>query len=243
MNTCRKINRIVCAGFLFFLCASCTAPASKAESTGISVTGTGIVSIKPDTARIRLAVVTEDNEAAKAASKNAELTDAVIQAVQKAGIGAEDTATRDYRVYRRSRYNPQTGATEYGSYGVSNNLTVTVRNIADTGKIIDAALQAGANELSAISFYARDTSAAYDQARTQAFMHAQNAAHTLCAAAGKKLGSAIFIEEYQNGSAYRNSVVNYALEERALKMSSAATPISAGETDVSVALKVVFDFK
>lgn len=234
--------KIAAAGLAFLLAGTLLFALSKPENTGIQVTGTGIVSIKPDTARIRLAVVTEDNEAAKAAAKNAELTDAVIKAVQKAGIAAEDTATRDYNLYRQSRYNSNTGTNEYRGYRVSNSLTVTVRDIAHTGKIIDAALQAGANELSDISFYARDTSAAYEQARTQAFLHAQNAAETLSAASGKKLGKALFIEEYQNHSAYRNSA-DYVLEERAIKMSSVSTPITPGETEVSVTLRVVFEFK
>ena len=234
--------KIAAAGLAFLLAGTLLFALSKPENTGIQVTGTGIVSIKPDTASIRLAVVTEDNEAAKAAAKNAELTDAVIKAVQKAGIAAEDTATRNYSLYRQSRYNSATGTNEYRGYRVSNDLTVTVRDIAHTGKIIDAALQAGANELSDISFYAQDTSAAYEQARTQAFLHAQNAAEALSTAAGKKLGKALFIEEYQNHSAYRNSA-DYVLEERARKMSSVSTPITPGETEVSVTLRVVFEFK
>ena len=131
--------KIAAAGLAFLLAGTLLFALSKPENTGIQVTGTGIVSIKPDTARIRLAVVTEDNEAAKAAAKNAELTDAVIKAVQKAGIAAEDTATRDYNLYRQSRYNSNTGTNEYRGYRVSNSLTVTVRDIAHTGKIIDAA--------------------------------------------------------------------------------------------------------
>lgn len=159
MNVNRKFYAVLVAAV--FLLGAALYASSKSEQIGITVTGTGIVTTKPDTASITLAVVTEEREAASAAAKNAELMAAVTKAVLNCGIKAEDMATRNYNVYRQSRYNSQTGEQEEKGYQVSNNLTVTVRNINETGKVIDAALKAGANQLSNVSFYTNDTTQAY----------------------------------------------------------------------------------
>lgn len=167
---------------------------------------------------------------------------AVTKAVLNCGIKAEDMATRNYNVYRQSRYNSQTGEQEEKGYQVSNNLTVTVRNISETGKVIDAALKAGANQLSNVSFYTNDTTQAYVQARKQAVMHAQDAARVLSESAGRKTGKLIFIEEFSNGSVYRNAV---AFDTAMLKSSAygESTPINPGDTEVSVTVKAVFELK
>ena len=107
MNVNRKFYTVLVAAV--FLLGAALYASSKPEQTGITVTGTGIVTTKPDTASITLAVVTDDREAASAAAKNAELMAAVTKAVLNCGIKAEDMATRNYNVYRQSRYNPQTG--------------------------------------------------------------------------------------------------------------------------------------
>lgn len=240
MNVNRKFYAALVAAV--FLLGAALYASSKPEQTGITVTGTGIVTTKPDTASITLAVVTEEHEAASAAAKNAELMAAVTKAVLNCGIKAEDMATRNYNVYRQSRYNPQTGEQEEKGYQVSNNLTVTVRNISETGKVIDAALKAGANQLSNVSFYTNDTTQAYVQARKQAVMHAQDAARVLSESAGRKTGKLIFIEEFANDSVYRNAV---AFDTAMLKSSAyeESTPINPGDTEVSVTVKAVFELK
>ena len=240
MNVNRKFYAALVSAV--FLLGAALYASSKPEQTGITVTGTGIVTTKPDTASITLAVVTEEREAASAAAKNAELMAAVTKAVLNCGIKAEDMATRNYNVYRQSRYNPQTGEQEEKGYQVSNNLTVTVRNINETGKVIDAALKAGANQLSNVSFYTNDTTQAYTQARKQAVMHAQDAARVLSESAGRKTGKLIFIEEFSNGSVYRNAV---AFDTALLKSSAyeESTPINPGDTEVSVTVKAIFELK
>ena len=117
-----------------------------------------------------------------------------------------------------------------------------MRNINETGKVIDAALKAGANQLSNVSFYTNDTTQAYVQARKQAVMHAQDAARVLSESAGRKTGKLVFIEEFSNGSGYRNAV---AFDTAMLKSSAyeESTPINPGDTEVSVTVKAVFELK
>ena len=100
-----------------------------------------------------------------------------------------------------------------------------MHDIQKTGAIIDAALIAGANK----------------QARTKAVLQAKEAAQTLSAAAGQKIGAVLSIEELSGIPIYRNTV-NYDVSM--LKSSGQeATPITPGDTEVSVTVKVVFELK
>lgn len=206
------------------------------EIPTVTVIGTGVITLKPDTASITLAVETVNTEVSVAATENAELMTRVTDALLQAGVAKDDIATRNYYVSQDSSYNQETRKTEYSDYRVSNNLTITVRAIDKTGSVIDAALSAGANRLSNVNFYASDAVDAYEEARKLAIMQAKDAAQTLATAAEKKLGETTTIEEYNNPAAYRNT-----FSEKAFMSDSAPTPITAGDTEISVRVQVVFE--
>ena len=51
------------------------------------------------------------------------------------------------------RYNfPGNKAPELVGYDVSNNVTVTVRKVADLGPLLDKMVQAGSNQINGITF-------------------------------------------------------------------------------------------
>ncbi len=208
-----------------------------ADPATISVNGTGTISIKADTASITLAVITFDQEASVAASKNATIMNKVSQSLLSAGISSEDISTDNYYLRQETRYYDD-GKKETKEYRVSNNITVIVKDIDKVGATIDAALSGGANQLSNVSFFASNTSKAYDQARVLAVQQASNSAALLTQTAGRKLGKAIRIEEYSNGSALRNEYV-----ADMVMMKAESTPISSGSTDISVTVQITFEMK
>lgn len=208
---------------------------------GISVTGTGTISLKPDTATILLAVVTRDIEAAKAAQLNADLMTKVMTAVQAKGIADDGLATKNFSMFQESNYDSD-GNRKTTGYKVTNNLTVTINDIEKVGEVIDAALSAGANQLSSINFFARDTTEAYTQARKLAVQQATDAATTLAQAAGCTLGSAFSITEQSNNSGYRNEVAYDAVMLQS-KSAVMGTPVTAGSTDITVNVNMRFTIK
>ena len=108
-----------------------------AESPTISVNGTGTISIKADTASITLAVITFDQEASSAASKNAVIMNKVSQSLLEEGILPEDITTNNYYLRQETRYSDD-GKKEKQEYRVSNNITVIIKDIDKVGNVIDA---------------------------------------------------------------------------------------------------------
>lgn len=225
--------------FVFFISLIICVPLFAAPDT-VTVNGTGTVNLKPDTVSIALSVVTSNPVAATAASENAELMSTVTASVLTAGVKAEDIATRGYNMYQETHYNSESQKTEYGNYRVNNELTVTVRDIAKTGSIIDVALNSGANGLSYVNFFVNDAKEAYQEARILAMQQAREAADALCNAVDKKVVTPISIEEFRNASVYRNAV---AFDSTNKLVSASGTPITPGDTEITVTVKVVYEMK
>lgn len=226
--------------FVFFISLIISVSLFASPDT-VTVNGTGTVSLKPDTASITLSVITSDPVAATAASENAELMSKVTAAVLEAGVKVEDIATRGYNMYQESQYNSDSRKTEYGNYRVNNELTITVRDITKTGSIIDVALNSGANGLSSVHFFVNDAKDAYKEARILAMQQAREAADALCSAVDKKVVTPISIEEFGNGSVYRNAVAFGGA--KLMPALTAGTPITPGDTEITVTVKVVYEMK
>lgn len=192
----------------------------------------------PDTATIQLSVVTRHSSVAEAVSENAALMTRVQEAILDQGLARESFSTSNYRITQESSY--INGKTLPGDYRVSNMLTIVLRDITKAGTVIDAAIIAGANELSSLDFSVSDTTLAVEEARELAVFQARAAAEKLAEAAGAKVGRVLSIsEENYNRPLYQSNARLYAAAESA----AVGTPVTAGKSDVSVSVHAVFELK
>lgn len=120
-------------------------------------------------------------------------------------------------------------------FRATNTVQVTVPDTAIVGRVIDAALQAGANELGGITFSL--STASSTRARTEAYQEAVAAAHAdataIASAAGLQITGVKSISE--DGSCCVGPI--YAAAGSA---GSASTPVLAGQQTVQVSLNVVY---
>jgi len=209
----------------------------QTQST-ISVSGTGQVSAQPDTAVITIGVETQASDAATAMSQNSQKMTAVVNALEQAGVAAQDIQTQVVQL--QPVYQQQQGqttsitGTEVIGYIATNLVQVRTQKLDSLGQIVDAAVQAGANRIQSISFEISDTSALMDQARQAAWQDAQHKASQLADLAGAQLGSVVTITESSQGP---TPIVAQALS------SSAAVPIQAGTQAVQVTIQVTWAIK
>jgi len=112
--------------------------------------GTGTVRATPDIVKASLGVITENKELKVSQEENSIKTNNVINTLKKMGIKEEDTRTESYSI--TLVYDYVEGKKIFRGYKVANNLSITIRNIEETGKIIDASVDAGANIVNDISF-------------------------------------------------------------------------------------------
>jgi uncharacterized protein len=228
------------AGVLVAAVASPALQVRAADDTGattkvINVTGVGTVKIKPDVADLSVGVQVQRDRADAASIDAANEMDKVIKALKKAGIAEDDIQTTQLSLDPVYDYN-NSPATLTG-YSATNIVSVTIRDLATAGTVIDAAVDAGANNVGGLSFRKDDTTAAESQARAQAMTQAKAIADELAKAAGVEITGVVSISE-TSGTVPQPIYFSDAVAGGAMR--DAATPVQAGNIDVTVTVAVVY---
>jgi uncharacterized protein YggE len=123
-----------------------------AQPFGISATGLGEVKAAPDRATILFSVETRSATAAEASQQNATRQTAVLAALRAAGLAEADVGTVSYTLQPDMVYDEPTRRARVAGYVARNTVRADVREIVNVGRVIDAAIRAGANEVSSLQF-------------------------------------------------------------------------------------------
>jgi uncharacterized protein YggE len=164
--------------------------AAAADNTAalrtISVSGQGEVSGKPDQAHLSAGVVTQAPTAATALSANTTAMNRVFAALKTLGIPDNKIQTSNFSVQPQyPPYRPDTAEPRnIVGYQVSNQVSVTVDDLAKLGPALDALVKSGANQLGGVSFAIADPKPLAERARAAAVGNAAAKARTLAGAAG-----------------------------------------------------------
>lgn len=156
------------------------------ESTkprAVRASGEATVSAKPDRAEISIGVSTEAPTAAVAASENAKQSQQILETL-KAAIGSGgELKTSGYSIGPEYDYRNH-GSPKLTGYRANNSVRVTLDNLTLVGKVIDAATQAGANNIGGVSFTLRNDQAVRTQALAEAAAKARESAEAIAKALG-----------------------------------------------------------
>ena len=211
-----------------------TAAESDATRT-INVSGEGRVSMTPDVAVLNLGVTIRDPQLATAQSNATTAMNAVRDALKSAGVTDRDIQTSNYSVYVEQDYN-QPNQPVIG-YNVNQMVTAKVRQIDKAGDVIQAAVDAGANQISGIWFTLEDTSDAVRQARELAVADARARAEHLASLSNATLGPVQTISE---GYSTPGAPVPYAASGAAAESAAMAPKIDPGTMEVIVTVSVSY---
>lgn len=228
---------------LILILALGTATANTApEAPGrLEVTGQAVITTAPDTARIILGVETTSTSVNAATSANAERMATVLEALKDLGIPNSHVATSGYTIYSyRDIYQGSTvdGAQEQTIYNVQNKVTVTTDRLDEVGRIVDAAVQAGANQIQSVSFDLADKELLQLEALDAATKQAMGKARAMAESAGVSLGGISGMEEeYGTYAPFNESV-----QKMAQGLGDAGTSITPGEVEVRAVVKMTFWF-
>lgn len=197
----------------------------------ILATGAASGEYDPDVAVINIAVETIGRTASEAARDNADRAGEVIRELKKL-IGPEGSI-------KTSRYaiNPVYRAkdrTRPDAYRVTNRVTVRTWKLKETGKILDRAIESGANRIEGLSFELSDYSAQCEALLKEASRKARTEAGMMAANFDVDLGSVVRISQSCSPGAVMTRY--YAAE-------AARTPIEAGGVKVTALVEAVFRLK
>ncbi|RIK51157.1 MAG: hypothetical protein DCC57_10990 [Chloroflexi bacterium] len=218
--------------------AQATQPVVSASvNRAITVVGEGKVSIEPDIARVTIGVETVKNTVQEASAENKTTVEAVLAALRAQGIEDKDIQTSGFSIYA-DRYGPE-GPLAEGDvrYRVSNNVMVVIRNLENVGTILDAAVEAGANNIYGVEFALDDPSAIESDAREKAIADARTKAEDIASLSEVTLGQVISVSEViGSGGGYYAS--NFA--EQARGFGGGGAPIQPGQLELVMQLQVVY---
>ena len=163
---------------------------------------------------------------------------AVLAKIKSFGVDPKDIATISYNVDPITSNAKEGETPAITGYHVSNIVQIKIRNLDNVGKILDAAIAAGANSLNSLYFTVDDPSAYQKAARQQAVSDAMAKAKTLADAAGVKLGSIISISENVSTPI---TFFNRAAAPSAVGLGGGAPgPVETGQTEITVSVEMHF---
>jgi uncharacterized protein YggE len=200
----------------------------------ITVDGHGVVSAEPDTASVWLGVAVTAARADDALDQASRDVRSLIDAMRGLGVAADDIVTTNVSLWPQygSNVNRITG------YQASNDVRVTIRDIAAAGPVIDAAAASAGDavRINGITFSVDDTSAAIGAARAEAMRDAAVRASQYASAGGATVGAVTQISEQQVTSPWpvQDAAATTAADR-------ASVPIQPGTQDLTVDVTVVYE--
>jgi uncharacterized protein len=168
-------------------------PAANAQAPvrTISVTGEGSITAANDTARLGFGVEGRGPTRPVALRRSSANLRRVLAALKGLAVADRDLRTRGVSVARRRDRRGR----RLPGYIARSGVTAIVRDVTQTGAVIDAAVAAGAVSVDGPSFFVDDRQAELRRALVAAFRDARSKAAALAAEAGLTLGQTISIRE------------------------------------------------
>ncbi len=215
--------------------ASAQTPTASSDGTLLSISAEAQATRIPDIATISSGVVTQAADANSALRANAEQMSKVMAAVKAAGIAERDVQTTGIGVYPQYRYAEYQPPAITG-YQATNTVSLKIRDLTKLGKVLDALVASGSNQINGPSFEIDEPEAAYDEARRNALKKAEARAEMYAKTLGVRVRRIASISE---GGGFNQPSPMPMMKAGA--MEARDTQISPGETSLSVNLNVVFE--
>lgn len=212
--------------------AAATAPdqASGVLAPYLRFTGSGKVTMRPDRGTITFQTHGTGTTLVLAQNQASAAMRAVLRRLEADGVGRADLETSGVSGGPRPRQ---------GDYAADQSLTVTVRDLARTGRLLADGTAAGAQSVYGVDFSIAEQRHAYDQAVAAAVSDARAKAAAAAAVAGLHVTGVVSVDETQSEPVF------YGLDRASaggVVHSAAPVPVQRGTQQVSAQITVVFSY-
>ena len=220
--------RLIFSAFLLLLTMQVNAEQSTSPLSSIRVTGQSTITANPDRAQIDIGVETHAPQSQAAATQNATRLTAALAALRKAVGSSGEIKTASYSLNTEYEYHPN-GTRTLTGYVANNVVHITLNDLTKVGSVIDAATDAGANEVQDVRFTLSDQQAVRAQALREAVLRAKADAGVLASALDLKVLRILAVESSDGGGPFQH-IVPMA---RSIAAAKAPTPIEPGTIEVT----------
>ena len=208
------------------------------SGTRLDVSATGEVSRVPDVAIITAGVMTRSQSATGAITENAARMERVRAALKRAGIPDRDIQTANLSLNPEYRYQ-ENQPPQLTGYTASNQVNVRFRDIRNTGRILDALVAEGANQINGPNLTIDKPETALDEARTKAIAAGRARAELYARALGMRVARLLSVSE---GGGYSVPPPMPMMRAEARGM-AADTKIDPGEQQLQVTVTMSFELQ
>lgn len=208
------------------------------EGTRLDITATGEVTRVPDVAIISAGVVSRAPTATGAIQDSADRIQRVLAALKRAGVEDRDIQTGSISLNPEYRY-PENQAPQLVAYNASNQLTIKFRDIRNSGKILDALVSQGANQINGPNLTIDKPDAALDEARSKAIAIGRARAELYARSLGLHVVRTVSVSE---GGGYAAPPPAPPMPVMAAEARS-YTKIEPGEQKLQVSVSMTFELK
>jgi uncharacterized protein YggE len=178
--------------FLLF----CSAALAQQTNRGyIRAYGEGVVSTRPDQARVTFSVVTTGPTANEVSAQNAVRSSAVLDQLRSLLGTKGELKTLSYSLAPNYNYPRDGSPPQLVGFTATNVIEAAVSDIAMTGNTIDAGVQAGATRVDGLRLTLKDDEDARAQALRTAGQKARAKAQAIATGLGVRLGAVLAAEE------------------------------------------------
>ena len=202
---------------------------NRVRPPSVTAQGEAVIIAEPDQAQIDIGVLTQARTAPEAARENAEKLGRVLAEIKKLLGKGDEVKTTGYTLNPNYRY-PQGGKPEITGYTAANVLRIKTGILESVGKLIDAGMQAGANQINRLVFTLKDEHSAQVQALRMAAQKAQSKADEMAGALGLKVVRVLSLTENERG--VRPIIAQTRTVQAEALSSTAPTPVEAGTIEV-----------
>jgi hypothetical protein len=206
--------------------------------TRLDIAASGEVTRVPDIAVISAGVVSRAATASGALQDSADRMTRVLAALKRAGVEDRDVQTSNVSLNPEYRYENNQPPQLVG-YTASNTVTIRFRDIRNSGKILDALVHEGANQINGPSLTIDKPEAALDEARARAIAVGRARAELYARSLGLRVVRVVSVEENGGNYPVPPPVPIFA----AARMAQAETKIEPGEQKLQVNLAMTFELQ
>lgn len=227
--------------------AAAAAAALPAQAAEVDITATGpvvelsvyeTVDVAPDIATIGAGVTTDAPTASAALSQNSKEMQAVVARIKALGIAERDIQTTGINLNAHYDYDQQSQRQVFRGYQASNRVSVILRKIEDTGRVLDALVEAGATDLNGPTFTIEDDAAAKAEARSRAVARAEAQARSYAAMLGYSGARVLAISEAMSGS---GPVAEGFKVTASRVQAAAAPPVQPGMVEAGINITITYE--
>lgn len=209
----------------------------------ITVIGTGNVEASPDQAQVTIGVETSNTSVRNAVDENNRQMEAVIDALQNQGIPARNIQTSGFNIFSETPPpGPEPQATQEVTpttrYHVTQQVNVVITDLDTVSDVLDAAIDAGANNIFGVNFTIGNPESLRAQAQRRAMQDALRSAENLAQLANVTLGGVVSISEVISGPGGPSP-----LRAAAEGLGGGGPPIQSGQLTFTQQLQVTFSIR